>query len=1106
MKICKLKNKLKKIFILIMCLITLIFAMPVKSNAGVIETFIDIVLNIPDWAMFGLNVLLGDGETKSYIAVNYKGGDFNRGTNGHIYNFNITPAEIFRAGMKEKVYVAGTQTIEVRASDENRDENDNMVQSYYFAPVMDENNEQIKKDGKPIWIVFEYQGQSGGVALAARQAYNDKHYVYVCEANSDDYHKIMDKCTQDEYKNCTIQRKDLRSMFPEQSKEYGVDDEKITYYTADNLIEEERTIIPLLDANFFDRSTGEKNNSADILRPVISGIYNSLTGFAIITMMVVLLYIGIRIIISSATTEQSKYKQLLIDWVIGLCLVFSMHFIMSFIMSINQLIVNTLGNTKVDNYYISLSNLEGDDAIGLYTSWDKITKNRNPKVANFVAEKLDYNDGFSKFQIDGNGMVNTKKFGQVHINARIYKVPGFINRSVLLKSEDEWADVVIYRCNIAEYLRSCITVDTDYVTYLKYKGNNVEAQYDGEAAYKDDQSQDDGNQDNENQDDDEKQYTATFWAYAAMYMLVAFQTIAFAVKYINRVIKLAFLTMIAPLIAIMYPMDKVGDGKAQTFNMWFKEYLFNTLLQPLHLLLYTIFIVGAEELAQNHCIYAIGFYAFMLFAEGFFKKMFGFDKANVPKGLGSPMAYEFGRKIFDGITGLGPPGSLGNKGGGADPALGGKMKRAKAKFGNPMANNSGNSVPGNSGMQNDSGSGNSKNLTNPALGQGSHGDPASGGSENSSNTSNSSSTAPGASGRVMNGLGNAMGLARHGIGGVKRDFVRKITGGRTGSIKTALKGHKLDMLGTAASGLGKGVAKTANRAIGTAAGAALGLASGVFGAALTGDSSYITKGVSTGAAAGFNRSKNTESRVARRLEDSKKMLAAENVGYAAQLSKDEFLKNNYKYFDSLSDSKRQEVMETLDTFAPYMDFKDTDDLEAMNDLYQQNKENMSLEDMYNARQDAKSWGDLTDSSKRKDYEDYLVSEKRRELEEAANAGQIDVSCSDSEIEAEINRQKSVEAQEIKAKYDKDIRSTQESAFMEQQLGNATEAEALKKEAEKLKAEKTSKIKELDDKNKRAQYENAAIEALRQQKIDAQIDYSDIHKKANMTASYQKKTK
>ena len=66
----------------------------------------------------------------------------------------------------------------------------------------------------------------------------------------------------------------------------------------------------------------------------------------------------------------------------------------------------------------------------------------------------------------------------------------------------------------------------------------------------------------------------------------------------KRVSNMAFLTLISPLVALMYPIDK-QDGKADGFSSWLKEYIYNALLQPFHYLLYTIMITSAISLAAN---------------------------------------------------------------------------------------------------------------------------------------------------------------------------------------------------------------------------------------------------------------------------------------------------------------------------------------------------------------------------------------------------------------------------------------------------------------------------------------------------------------------------
>lgn len=86
---------------------------------------------------------------------------------------------------------------------------------------------------------------------------------------------------------------------------------------------------------------------------------------------------------------------------------------------------------------------------------------------------------------------------------------------------------------------------------------------------------------------------------------------------------LAFYTLMAPAVALTYPIDKMKDGKAQAFNFWLKDYIFYALLQPLHMILYTVFVNSALELAVNNMLYAIVAMAFIVPAEKIVKQMFG---------------------------------------------------------------------------------------------------------------------------------------------------------------------------------------------------------------------------------------------------------------------------------------------------------------------------------------------------------------------------------------------------------------------------------------------------------------------------------------------------
>lgn len=91
---------------------------------------------------------------------------------------------------------------------------------------------------------------------------------------------------------------------------------------------------------------------------------------------------------------------------------------------------------------------------------------------------------------------------------------------------------------------------------------------------------------------------------------------------------MAFLTLIAPVVALTYPIDRAGDGKAQAFDLWIKEFSFNALLQPLHLLIYIVLVGSAVDLATNNPLYAIVCLGFIIAAEKLLKQMFGFNKAS----------------------------------------------------------------------------------------------------------------------------------------------------------------------------------------------------------------------------------------------------------------------------------------------------------------------------------------------------------------------------------------------------------------------------------------------------------------------------------------------
>ena len=62
-------------------------------------------------------------------------------------------------------------------------------------------------------------------------------------------------------------------------------------------------------------------------------------------------------------------------------------------------------------------------------------------------------------------------------------------------------------------------------------------------------------------EDDEDTYIAIGWK--LIYVVLVIYTVIFVFTYVKRVVYMAFLTIIAPLVALTYPIDKMNDGKAQ---------------------------------------------------------------------------------------------------------------------------------------------------------------------------------------------------------------------------------------------------------------------------------------------------------------------------------------------------------------------------------------------------------------------------------------------------------------------------------------------------------------------------------------------------------------
>ena len=289
--------------------------------------------------------------------------------------------------------------------------------------------------------------------------------------------------------------------------------------------------VPLLNINYlntYEKEDGSSdvykvgdievkaNKSNSEIKKSITGVYYVCRFIAMAIGLLVLIYIGIRMAISTVASDQAKYKKMLISWVESFILIFLMLYIISIVINFGEILTNVFYNLEQDLLESSVP--EGEE----------------PKI-----------------------------FEQT------------------------------VRENTLEYTFS-------------FSG-----------------------------------LTLTFWS--IVYWCLLFMEMKFLWTYMKRFLMVGFLIIISPLITITYSIDKAGDGQAQAFSNWFKEFVVNVLIQPLHALIYLVFVLTANNIAAESPIVALAFFMAMGTVEKMVKTVFNMKDLVSLRGLGEVNFFKKGK-------------------------------------------------------------------------------------------------------------------------------------------------------------------------------------------------------------------------------------------------------------------------------------------------------------------------------------------------------------------------------------------------------------------------------------------------------------------------------
>lgn len=236
------------------------------------------------------------------------------------------------------------------------------------------------------------------------------------------------------------------------------------------------------------------------LKESTAGWFYTCRTLAMMLNAIVLLYVGIRMALASVASEEAKYKKMLIDWAVSMLIVFILPYLMAFILSLGQIMINilyTIRKTMVDNGAVSF-----EDTILQSIYW--------------------------AFENEG-GM-------------RLFMYSLFF-----------W-----------------------FLTFIQGK---------------------------------------------------------FFFTYFKRMLTVFFLVIISPFITVTYPIDKMGDGKAQAFDSWMKQFIINVLIQPIHAATYLVFVFTAGKIAEKQPFVAMIFLLTLGRIENIVRNIFGLTDSTTLKNI-----------------------------------------------------------------------------------------------------------------------------------------------------------------------------------------------------------------------------------------------------------------------------------------------------------------------------------------------------------------------------------------------------------------------------------------------------------------------------------------
>ena len=124
--------------------------------------------------------------------------------------------------------------------------------------------------------------------------------------------------------------------------------------------------IAIIDINFFN--IPNDGSIISTMRMSIAGWYYVMRNIASAILLCVLIYVGIRMAISTVASDKAMYKKMLVDWVCSLALIYLLQYIIIFTFSVNEVLVKAMASIgEQGNLDAAISEIAGISFWGAHT-------------------------------------------------------------------------------------------------------------------------------------------------------------------------------------------------------------------------------------------------------------------------------------------------------------------------------------------------------------------------------------------------------------------------------------------------------------------------------------------------------------------------------------------------------------------------------------------------------------------------------------------------------------------------------------------------------------------------------------------------------------------